>query len=394
MNNEPVIHPCYTYVEEHGFPSLACELEKRVADGWINRRDRAVDGGTLSLYCYSKECTIERKWDLFTEISRGLVLFHPLDARCTGRVVAYVFPKFFNVGEKMDSIPDLPFEAFEKLDGSMTIAFFFHSELFCVTKGSFESEQAAWAKLQIESNHAMFSRLDRDSSYIFEAIYSENQIVLHYDFEGLVLLGGYDSTGVEYDRSALERLAGGFECRLPSIGKYDSVEELMEAAQTFGGDIEGFVLRFSNGYRLKGKGAEYCRKHRIISRLTPLSVWENMEAGTDMVAIRNDLPEEFWEDFDSIMELISVQRDSLIEKINKVVATTAGMTDKEVGLSLASYPGDVRSFIFLARRTSAWYDTPKGRKSVFREFRPTANVLAGYVPSVRFKKVQAELDEG
>ena len=44
------------------------------------------------------------------------------------RVVASPFPKFFNVGEKADSIPNLPFETFEKLDGSLIILFYHKGE--------------------------------------------------------------------------------------------------------------------------------------------------------------------------------------------------------------------------------------------------------------------------
>jgi RNA ligase len=72
----------------------------------------------LRLFSYSDSCVYDKGWNDITMLARGVIL----DPGAK-RVVATPFPKFFNVGERMDSIPDLPFETFEKLDGSLIILF-------------------------------------------------------------------------------------------------------------------------------------------------------------------------------------------------------------------------------------------------------------------------------
>jgi RNA ligase len=44
-------------------------------------------------------------------------------------------------------------------------------------------------------------------------------------------------------------------------------------------DREGFVVRFASGLRIKLKGEQYCRIHKLISRCTPLALWDAMMPG-------------------------------------------------------------------------------------------------------------------
>lgn len=94
----------------------------------------------LRLYCYSDSCVYDKGWNDITMLARGIIL-DPQEKR----VVATPFPKFFNVGERLDAIPDLAFETFEKLDGSLIILFHHKGEWRTATKGSLGSDQAKWA---------------------------------------------------------------------------------------------------------------------------------------------------------------------------------------------------------------------------------------------------------
>ncbi|MGL1080507.1 RNA ligase, partial [Vibrio parahaemolyticus] len=80
-------------------------------------------------------------WDPVTTAARGLIL--DLEDR---RIVATPFPKFFNAGERGEPIPDLPFIATEKLDGSLIIIFHHRGRWRTATKGAFASAQAQWAQ--------------------------------------------------------------------------------------------------------------------------------------------------------------------------------------------------------------------------------------------------------
>jgi RNA ligase len=97
-------------------------------------------------------------------------------------------------------------------------------------------------------------------------------------------------------------------------------------------------LSFSNGLRLKVKGDEYCRIHRVVSRLTPLAIWEAMQAGDDLEAVRKRLPEEFWADFDMITALLRQQIADWIAVVKAEADEVGDQSDKEVGLRLESFP--------------------------------------------------------
>ena len=390
MNTEEIVHPAVTYVEQHGFDSLMVELQKRIDAGHLTRRDADANGelAGLSTFCYSKTCPIDRAWDEFTTMCRGLIL-----DMVGKKIVATPFPKFFNYLENGTVPPkDVGFQCLEKLDGSLIITFMWNGKLRCATKGSFQSDQAVWALDWINTQPALKSFLERLPGFtmLFEAIYVANQIVVKYDYEGLVLLGGYRADGSELDRTRLEFFAADTGVRLAGVHHFDSVEALREASESFGSDMEGYVVRFDNGLRLKIKGAEYCRVHRLVSRLTPLSVWENMLHMTDMAAIRVELPEEFWCDFDSMLEIFQGKLDAITSRVAAVVEQCKEMSNKDVGLSQNTLDPVGRKFVFAARQDANWVTNSKHRRPLFDLIRPTANVLEGYVPSVRFKNVESE----
>jgi RNA ligase len=119
------------------FDELWHALQTAKAEGLVKEH---VGHDGLRLYCYSESCIYERKWNDASLMARGLIL--DPDSK---RVVAIPFTKFFNVGERADSIPDLPLETFEELDGNLIFIFHHKGEWHCATKGSLGSEQAKWA---------------------------------------------------------------------------------------------------------------------------------------------------------------------------------------------------------------------------------------------------------
>jgi RNA ligase len=240
----------------------------------------------LRLYCYTKSCVYDGEWNDATLISRGLVLDVKNEA-----VVATPFPKFFNAFERGESIPDLAFETFEKVDGSLIIIFWHGGEWKTATKGAFGSAQAQWAAERLKG--CDLSALRRGTTYLAEGVYAENRIVVRYAKDELVLLAAYDESGAELSYASLCETADRMGWRAAQRHGYDSVSQLLAKADGLPVDEEGFVVRFSDGLRLKIKGAEYRRIHALISRITPLAMWEIMQAGDDLAKVRQDIPEEF-----------------------------------------------------------------------------------------------------
>jgi RNA ligase len=344
------------------------------------------DTAGLSLFCYSKSCVYDKAWTPFSEVARGLIL----DWR-NQRVVATPFPKFFNVSERSDTIPDLPFEIFEKLDGSLIILFHHDGAWRAATKGSFRSEQAAWAQ-GWASRHDL-SCLTPGTTYLFEAIYPQNRIVIQYGHTALVLLGAYAETGEEYPYDKL--LTVGKALGWPVAKRYPvaAISDLLAQAKSLPANEEGWVLRFANGHRLKVKGEEYLRIHRMISRLTPLSVWESMMAGDDLITFRKELPEEFWPDFDQMWSLIDRQARKIVADTREALANARqgqDLSDKDVGLMLTTFPAHVRSFVFPYRKQGGELMQGRSRAALFRAIRPTGNRLEGYVPSSSVVRVFEE----
>lgn len=380
MPAEP-IHPARSIP----FDTLRAEMDAAVGEGAVRVSTDAARPH-LALYCYTQRAVYDKLWSRAALLARGLVL--DIDA---GRVLATPFPKFFNFGEHTAAIPDCPFTVHEKLDGSLGIIFHDGDGWTVATKGSLTSDQSRWARAWLDSRD--LSALTIGHTYCAEVIYDANRIVVRYPFEGLVFLAAWDSAGREYTTDELANVAGYLDASVASVFHFDRFAAMQDAVSRFGSDREGFVVRFADGLRLKVKGAEYLRVHRLISRVTPLAVWEVMAAGGDLDVVRREIPEEFWSDFDAIRDALSSAAGRIESAVRAEVDARASQTDKEVGLALATMDPCVRPLIFAARRIGPrWTHDPKARAALFRQIRPAGNVLPGWTPSARLALAQEVSD--
>ncbi|MDE4912283.1 hypothetical protein PQI07_16500 [Methylobacterium sp. 092160098-2] len=219
------------------------------------------------------------------------------------------------------------------------------------------------------------------ATYLFEAIYPENVIVVRYPVSGLYLLAALHEDGVEFDYGELSRACIATGLPLVASEGFDSIADMVTRAATLPGDKEGFVVRFEDGTRLKIKGEEYKRLHSLISRCTPLAVWEILAAGGNPDAMRRELPEEFWADFDQIYGILTERFLDLLGNLLTVAGEVSDLSARELGLRLQEMPADVHPFLFAFRKA----DTPEAEakviQSMLKTIRPTANMLNGYVPS-------------
>jgi RNA ligase len=368
---------------ELAFDELLSALNDRIEKRLI-KAVAAPENPDLVLYTYTRTAVIERLWDPVVELARGLIV-----DRNAARILARPFPKFFNYGERSAALPNEPFEVLEKLDGSLGIVFHDGSRWRVATKGSFTASQAAWAEGWLAARH--WRGLNVGTTYLFEIIYATNRLVVKYGFEGLVLLGGYNESGKELHRPELALVAGALGTRLCNSHAFTTIDEVLAWANTATSNDEGFVLRFASGYRVKVKGSGYLRVHRALSQVTPLALWGLLAAGDDLAVVRREVPEEFWDDFDTIRRLLLEARAAIVATVEAEKARLAGHSDKELGMALATLPKVAQSFLFLARKGGAqWHEVARTRENLFRHFRPTNNVLPGYTPSELLSRVHAE----
>ena len=236
----------------------------------------------LSIWNYSPEVQYSQKWDDVTLMCRGLVT----DDR--GNVVAKPFNKFFNIEENRHT-PTEDFEVFEKMDGSLGIVFKYNGEVIYATRGSFTSDQAKWmANYGKEYNFQDI--LVEGHTYLFEIIYPENRIVVNYgDQERLVLLGIINTeTGEELSYDDIIMVPWDI------VKKYDGIRDYSELKGKIDNNAEGFVVRFSNGDRMKIKGEEYLRLHKVMTNVSTTGVWELLSNGGDINEFLKDVPDEFY----------------------------------------------------------------------------------------------------
>ena len=236
----------------------------------------------LAIFNYSRTCQYDRLWDDVTLNCRGLIL------DTEGNIIARPFPKFFNYEEhSAEEIPNELFEVYEKMDGSLGICFYYNGEWHMATRGSFTSEQAIRGKEMLDKYDT--SKLNTHYTYLFEIIYKENRIVVDYDFEDLVLLAVIDTeTGAEPGLNSVNTHDFRVVMRYNTFG-----EGLDELKKEISNDREGYVIRFRNGMRMKIKGDEYVRLHRILTNFSTTDIWELLRTKGNMDEFLDRVPDEF-----------------------------------------------------------------------------------------------------
>ena len=257
-------------------------LQEMISAGYI--RAQKHEEAPFSIYNYTQSVQYERVWNEMTTSCRGLILAENFE------VIARPFPKFFNLSElENQQIPNLPFEVYEKMDGSLGILYFWQNKPYIASRGSFTSEQARCANELLHTQYAgAIPLLDPSKTYLFEIIYPENRIVLNYgDAKMLVLLAIIDTaTGADLPLQDI-----GF----PIVKRYDGLTDIHTLAQLQADNKEGFVIKFENGFRLKVKFAEYVRIHYLISHVSNRTIWEYLSEGKNFGEILERVPDEFFD---------------------------------------------------------------------------------------------------
>jgi RNA ligase len=241
----------------------------------------------LSIWNYSRTCQYESKWDDITKMCRGLILDRE------GNVIAKAFNKFFNYEElTLNDIPEESFEVFEKLDGSLGILFWYQGKWILASKGSFTSDQSIKGRDILNKKYNV-EVLPKGYTTVVEIIYPENRIVCDYgvDEELVVLSMVSNANGKELDYDSMLSIneVSGF----PTIKKYDGITDYDTLKDKINGNREGYVIRFKNGFRMKIKGEEYVRLHRILTGFSNVDIWEYLKDGKNIDELLDRVPDEF-----------------------------------------------------------------------------------------------------
>jgi RNA ligase len=265
-------------------------LEKYYENGLLHKQTHPTLD--LTIWNYSPKVQYERLWDDITIQCRGLV------TNSKGDIVARPFKKFFNYEEhKPEDIPNEHYEVYEKMDGSLGILFNYENEWVMATRGSFTSPQAIKGKELLEKYN--FKRLHTNYTYLFEIIYKENRIVCDYDYDDIVLLGMIETesgneVNIHNDNEDIrfQNMISNIGFRVVMLYKtwgetYDLLKEEIQK------DREGYVIKFKNGFRMKIKGEEYKRLHKILTNISNRDIWEYLKDNKPFDELLERVPDEF-----------------------------------------------------------------------------------------------------
>jgi RNA ligase len=306
-------------------------LNKYYEDGWLIKQTHPTL--PLIIWNYSQTTQYEGKWDEVTLMCRGLVTDD------TGNIVARPFKKFFNM-EEHKHIPTYVFDVFAKEDGSLIIAFQYKGSWVIASRGSFTSDQAIAAE-KLFYKLEYHEKLDNpEYTHLFEYCSDWNRIVVRYDKERLILLGMVENTtgnelSIDVLRSDFFQKEMGF---LDVVKKYDGISDYTTLKGMIGNNEEGFVIRFSNGDRMKIKGEEYLRLHKIMTEVSTKSVWEILSNGDNMEELLKDVPDEFYSKIkeyenELVKEFNMIKRE--YELIYVIINTPEKITDRALFASYA-----------------------------------------------------------
>lgn len=321
-------------------------LEKYHNDGLILKQTHPTFD--LTIWNYTPKVQYEKLWDDVTIQCRGLV------TNSKGEIVARPFKKFFNYEEhKLEDIPNEEYEVYEKMDGSLGILFNYENEWILATRGSFTSPQSIKGRELLEKYN--YNRLIPGYTYLFEIIYPENRIVCKYDFEDLILLGMIETkTGNEINIQFGNDEDIRFKNLITNLGfkvvtlyktwgeSYDLLKEEIS------NDKEGYVIRFKNGFRMKIKGQEYVRLHKILTNVSNRDIWEYLKDNRPLDELLDNVPDEFYDwvqnevnKFTSMFQITKTMAEFVYYKEIK-----EDMTRKEAAEVILKRPKEMQSILF------------------------------------------------
>lgn len=315
-------------------------LQKYYDEGWLIKQIHPTKD--LTIWNYSRKTQWEDHWDEITLMCRGLV------TNSEGRIVSRCFQKFFNWEQLVGinyQIPNEPFDITEKMDGQFGNFFHYDNEWIITSRGSFTSIYAVRAKELLRKYD--YTKLSTEYTYLFEIIFKEGRIVCKYDFEDLIMLAR-----IHIESGEEKTIYGqGFEdLGFKLVKKYDGINDFDVLKSMISDDAEGFVLRFKSGFRMKIKGAEYCRLHSIVTNISSRDIWRHLKEGKPIDELLENVPDEFdkWvkNQVKMFNEMFDITKTVCQLKYLREINPSDGMSRKEVAMKILSCEKNLRPIFF------------------------------------------------
>jgi RNA ligase len=197
--------------------------------------------------------------------------------RDSGDLLSRSLHKFFNLGER-EGLADLPLEEGAdlslKIDGTMLSAFTSPArpgELRFHTKGGMTEHAARGLTLAPPNVIALAKEaIGQGGTPTFEWTSPENRVVIPYETVEFRLIAIRDRvTGVYLEGMANELARKNGVARPGSLGRVTGLTEAAEVLTRLGArtDIEGAVLTWADGHRVKWKTRDYHARHKVLANI-------------------------------------------------------------------------------------------------------------------------------
>lgn len=239
-----------------------------------------------------------------------------------GRILARPFHKFFNIGERQapEAIDwSRPHVVLDKLDGSMVHPCLIGDRLTLMTRMG-ESVQSKAALAGADPGVLALSRdlLASGITPIFEFTSPDYRIVVSYAATALTLLGARETVSGQYlGHRDLTALAERYDVPLVrSFGVVDDVKAFIAAGRALDG-VEGYVVAFEDGHRVKLKADAYALRHKALAGVAyekNLLEWIAADALDDVLPLLSP----------HVAARVTDYRDQVHAGLERQLATVAG----------------------------------------------------------------------
>lgn len=217
-------------------------------------------------------------WDLYDGLyreCRSVVLDMSRDC-----LVLTPFKKFLNLNEipetSMENIQKMIknascVEFSDKLDGSMQSARYYNGEIIMAGSQAINPE-ASWrlkdGYARLTDGHKKMIMDYPEYTFIFEYISQKDAHVVHYDREGLFLIGIRDvRDGREFGYHDVIKMANDYNVETTRVFDKTLEDVVSELDLKKANEAEGFVLNI-DGYKVKIKYNDYVGIHKTINRFS------------------------------------------------------------------------------------------------------------------------------
>lgn len=321
----------------------------------FTHRIRVVDGVKVSVFDYllatypDFKNPVKENPDLQAFELRGLCFTHNEDESVHRRYI--LLHKFFNLNQCDDyQYTDVKSkkitQVMDKMDGSV-IRFIElpNGKVVSKSKTFFGNDQTEMADQVYSQSKELQSfvkdTLDNNLCAIFELTSPYNRIVLPYQKTQLTLLQLRDETTGEYLDIYSHPIVKKYNIPLVALADSTSLDSLIEQKSTKE-NIEGWIITFNDGQKIKLKTEWYCKKHGLL---------------TEKLSLENSIMEMILDNTidDALVELDQTdERKAVLESLCHQVNHFMLNELKNIQMIVASFNGDMKEFA-LAHKDNKYF---------------------------------------